>query len=352
MRRTVALAFLLLAPLFAETRELDLTPGGGWVDTGIELKPGDTFRVTASGSVKYFDAKQENGPEGLNRGWADLIRALPVNEAGRGAVVGRIGTSAAARAFLIGAQHEGTAPVAGRLYVGVNEPEDSRGTGSFHLKIERTAAASSPKTGYHLPEFTQELLDAIPRRVTDAAGGAGDRVNFIVIGPQEKMQAAFKAAGWVIADRTERDAVLAGLIATLSKEAYVTMPMSTLYLFGRPQDFGYAQADPIRVIASRHHFRIWKAPGDLDGQTVWAGAGTHDIGFDRDQRNGKLTHKIDADVDGERDYIRDSLSQTGMVAKTEYMTPKDPVLTARTATGDEFKSDGRTLIVYLIPDSN
>jgi len=245
MRRTVALAFLLLAPLFAETRELDLTPGGGWVDTGIELKPGDTFRVTASGSVKYFDAKQENGPEGLNRGWADLIRALPVNEAGRGAVVGRIGTSAAARAFLIGAQHEGTAPVAGRLYVGVNEPEDSRGTGSFHLKIERTAAASSPKTGYHLPEFTQELLDAIPRRVTDAAGGAGDRVNFIVIGPQEKMQAAFKAAGWVIADRTERDAVLAGLIATLSKEAYVTMPMSTLYLFGRPQDFGYAQADPM-----------------------------------------------------------------------------------------------------------
>src|SRR5258708_29559118 len=128
------------------------------------------------------------------------------------------------------------------------------------------------------------------------------------------------------------------------------MPMSELQLFGRAQDFGYAQADPLRVVASRHHFRIWKAPFDLQGQTVWAGAGTHDIGFDRDQRNGKLTHKIDPDVDGERDYIRDSLGQTGLVAKTDYMTPSDPILTAKTAHGEEFHSDGRTLIVYLTPD--
>ena len=33
---------------------------------------------------------------------------------------------------------------------------------------------------------------------------------------------------------------------------------------------------------------------------VWVGAGTHDIGFEKDQRNGKVTHKIDPAVDGER----------------------------------------------------
>ena len=101
------------------------------------------------------------------------------------------------------------------------------------------------------------------------------------------------------------------------------------------------------MVASRHHFRIWKAPDGLDGRTVWVGAGTHDIGFDRDQRNNGVTHRIDPETDGERDYIRDSLVQTGMVAKSEYMTAGDPVKTAKTATGSEFHSDGRTLIVYV-----
>ena len=75
----------------------------------------------------------------------------------------------------------------------------------------------------------------------------------------------------------------------------------------------------------------------------------HDIGFDRDQRNNGITHKIDPNSDGERDYIRDSLVQTGLVLKTDYMTPADPVLKAKTATGSEFTSDGRTLLVYLAP---
>jgi hypothetical protein len=80
---------------------------------------------------------------------------------------------------------------------------------------------------------------------------------------------------------------------------------------------------------------------------VWAGAGTHDIGFDRDQRNNGITHKIDPQTDGERDYIADSLMQTGMVVKALYMTPTDPVREAKTATGSSFTSDGRTLLIYL-----
>jgi hypothetical protein len=125
--------------------------------------------------------------------------------------------------------------------------------------------------------------------------------------------------------------------------------MSELELFGRVQDFGYAQADPLMVVASRHHFRVWRAPFTADGATVWAGAGTHDIGFEKDQRNNGITHKIDPATDGERDYIGQSLQQTGEVAKEEYMTPTHPVTEAKTATGGGFTSDGRTLIIYLQP---
>jgi len=198
-----------------------------------------------------------------------------------------------------------------------------------------------------VPAFSQSQLDSIPKRVSDPNGAPGDRVNFILIGSQEQVQAALKAAGWVVVDRTKNDAIMQGLLASFSKESYVTLPMSELDLFGRSQDFGYAQADPLKVVQSRHHFRLWKAPLDLQGRQVWAGAGTHDIGFERDQRNNGVTHKIDPATDGERDYIRESLEQTGMVVKSEYMTPTDPVTSAKTATGGEFHSDGRTLIVYL-----
>jgi hypothetical protein len=73
----------------------------------------------------------------------------------------------------------------------------------------------------------------------------------------------------------------------------------------------------------------------------------HDIGFDRDQRTNGVTHKIDPDSDKERDYIRDSLLQSGMVLKTGYITPTDSVTNATTATGSTYTSDGRTLLVYL-----
>jgi LssY-like putative type I secretion system component LssY len=342
----------VLLPAYAQTKEFDLTPADTWTDTGIDLQPGDTIKITATGTLQYSNAKQSSGPEGLNRGWADLIRQLPVNDAGRGALVGRIGSSDAARAFLIGALRESKAPIAGRLFLGINQGAGDNATGSLHVTVVRTAApvSSKPATPVKVPVFTQRMIDSIPRRVTDINGAPGDRVNFIIIGSEEKLQAAFAAAGWVTVDKTKTDAILRGALATFSMKAYVTLPMSELYLFGRSQDFGYAQGDPVRVVASRNHFRVWKAPFTLEGQTVWVGAGTHDIGFDRDQRNNGITHKIDPDTDLERDYIKDSLIQTGMVVKTDYVTATDPILKAKTAHGEEFSSDGRTLLIYLQPD--
>jgi hypothetical protein len=347
MIRTALLSLLLVTPLWAQTRTLDLQHAQGWVDTGLDLKAGDTVRISATGQLQYSNAREANGPEGLPRGFADLVRALPLNNVGRGTVIGRIGSSDADRPFQIGSLYNGQARIDGRLFVAINETAIDQASGSFHITIERTATTVAKPTAVNVPAFSQSLIDSIPLRVSDPNGAPGDRVNFIIIGSKDQMQAALKAAGWVVVDRSEKDAIMRGIFASFSKEAYVTLPMSELRLYGRAQDFGYAQADPLRVVASRHHFRLWNAPFDLDGQTIWVGAGTHDIGFDRDQRNNGITHKIDPKTDGERDYIRDSLTQTGMVVKTGYITPTAPVLTARTATGSEFTSDGRTLLVYL-----
>ncbi len=172
-------------------------------------------------------------------------------------------------------------------------------------------------------------------------------VNFLLIGSEDAMQKVFTAAGWVKVDADVRGTVLHGIIESISKESYLTMPMSPLYLFGRSQDYGWAHAEPIKVVASRNHLRIWKAPFDVDGQTLWIGAATHDVGFDRDQRNDGITHKIDPDIDLEREYVEKTLTATGLIAEVAHALPANPLKEAKTATGGSFHSDGRVLILKL-----
>jgi hypothetical protein len=161
----------------------------------------------------------------------------------------------------------------------------------------------------------------------------------------------FTTAGWVKVDADVKETFLHGFLQSMSKESYLTMPMSQLYLFGRPQDYGWAHAEPIQVVASRNHLRIWKAPFQAGGQTVWVGAATHDIGFEKDQRNNGLTHKIDPDIDLERTYVEKTLTSTGLVAEVEHYLPDNPMKEAKTATGGTFHSDGHVVIMKLSDDA-
>jgi hypothetical protein len=161
------------------------------------------------------------------------------------------------------------------------------------------------------------------------------------------VEAAFKAAGWVQVDKSVEDAVVHGILSTLSHEAYTEMPMSTLYLFGRPQDLSFARGDPLKIAAERHHLRVWQTDTMVDGAPLWVGSATHDIGFETDQRNGNVTHRIDPKVDGERGFLLESFDAAGVFSSAAYVTPADPVVSARTATGGEFSSDGRIAVMRL-----
>src|SRR5229473_362319 len=162
------------------------------------------------------------------------------------------------------------------------------------------------------------------------------------IGSEAQVQQIFQDAGWVKVDRDTKNAVLHGVLASISKESYLTMPMSQLYLFGRPQDYGFAHAEPLTVVTTRHHLRIWKSTLTVGGQPLWVGAATHDMGLERDQRNGKLTHHIDPNVDDERESVNRSLTATGYVGQHITVLPSDPIQDAKTATGCGPESYGST----------
>ena len=49
-------------------------------------------------------------------------------------------------------------------------------------------------------------------------------------------------------------------------------------------------------------------------ERIYMETATHDIGFERDQRNNRVTHKIDPAIDGEREFVNQTLSGTGLVS--------------------------------------
>jgi hypothetical protein len=334
-------------------QEIQITGDAIWVDTGIDVVVGERIDFSAAGSLRYSDAKTDSSPNGLTRGFKDLLRILPFNNAGRGALIGRIGDLEIAQPFLIGAKREVVAAAGGRLWVGINQTSDDMGEGTYTTQIEvfpmdANIAVRAVRYLKSMPGMDNSLFSKIPRRITDKTGNPGDMVNFLIIGSQTAMEKVFFTAGWVKVDLDVKDTVLNGLIASMSKESYLTMPMSPLYLFGRTQDYGWAHAEPIQVVASRNHLRIWKAPFAVNGENVWAGAATHDVGFARDERNHGLTHKINPDVDLEKDYVEKTLCGTGLVTEVSHFLPDNPVQTARTATGGNFHSNGEVLVLRLV----
>src|SRR5262249_45462484 len=160
----------------------------------------------------------------------------------------------------VGANRRLDVPRAGRLFLGINKTSGDTIDGSFHARVEFTARGAEQTAlpaSVKLANVTTEVLDRFPRRVVDKDGNEGDNSNFVIVGPGKKMLQAFDAAGWVKVDSDDRSAVLSSIMATLTKQAYLTLPMSQLMMFGRNQDYGLAHAEPLAVVAQRHHLRLW-----------------------------------------------------------------------------------------------
>ena len=71
--------------------------------------------------------------------------------------------------------------------------------------------------------------------------------------------------------------------------------------------------------------------------------------FEKDQRTGGVTHKIDSNVDQEREFLGECFREAGALSGTNYLTPADVVREAHTATGGAIQSDGRVVAMVLTP---
>src|SRR6266849_239549 len=171
------------------SQEIQLTGEQLWSGTGIDVQPGEHIVVTASGKMRYADATEDNGPEGIPRGFKDLLRILPFNGAGRGALIGRVGNADIAQPFLLGVHRDVVVPVAGRLAIGINQASDDTGGGTFTVHID--IHAPDPNAAYRPVRHVKSIsgVDAsvfakFPRRISDNDGNPGDMLNFLILGSE------------------------------------------------------------------------------------------------------------------------------------------------------------------------
>ncbi len=87
----------------ATSYEVDVAGSKEWVETNIDVRGGAKLRFTAKGTITYppdesYSGKTRTlgrfGPDGLPRGFADLLHQYPVVTAGHGALIGRVGDAA------------------------------------------------------------------------------------------------------------------------------------------------------------------------------------------------------------------------------------------------------------------
>lgn len=173
---------------------------------------------------------------------------------------------------------------------------------------------------------------AVPSFTITGDGLPGDPVNLALIGTLQQLRATFAAIGWPEADRLGLASSWRMIRAFVTNAPYPTAPFSTLYLFGRGQDFGFQKAID-NSPRKRHHIRFWALgmeqvekklgtadlwlttdrPAD-DARVLWVGAGTKDTGFSLTKLTFQFTHATDSDTNLERDYIIAELSKAKAIA--------------------------------------
>ena len=199
-----------------------------------------------------------------------------------------------------------------------------------------------------LKESVMHLLAQAPRRVKSKKGNEGGPTNLVLIGSRKEANTAFEKAGWTAAKDQDANSLWKTFEAVIKGKGYDAAPMSTLYMYGRPEDMAFEKM--LNTFTHRHHLRIWRAPATApDGRQIWLVVADRDNGFD--VRPGVISHSVDPLVDLERAKVGADLGMTGLVAAEELVSVSHPARSGLTATGGKWESDGRLLVVDFKPQS-
>jgi hypothetical protein len=144
----------------------------------------------------------------------------------------------------------------------------------------------------------------------------GDPANIVVIAPPDGLAQPFLRRGWHVTETIRTGTVFGTVASSLFGRTYKNSPISSLYMFGRPQDVALQKARD--TVDERNHLRLWLAPIRYKGMEVYIGQISRDIGVRMSSRTF-VTHKIDPDVDAARFYLIQDLANSGGMSGLAYV---------------------------------
>jgi hypothetical protein len=194
-------------------------------------------------------------------------------------------------------------------------------------------------------ELTRDVAAMPYRTETPTSGRWSDLTNVMFIGSHDQISVAFAAAGWTLADPASFRRRINWIRAAGELRGDAAAPMSRLLLNGAETDMSWEKG--LNDVSKRHHIRMWREDTTWRGQQMWVGAATRDIDFAYMRRGGKLSHKIEEDVDEERDKVAYDLAFTSCGKVLDWTDRADFPRLARNATGDPIVTDGRMVVVKL-----
>jgi LssY C-terminus len=172
-----------------------------------------------------------------------------------------------------------------------------------------------------------------------------DITNIMLIGTEDQVRAAFKAAGWSTATKLSTEAKFQTFRAIAEDRGYQEAPVSILLLDGRPPDIVFEKMT--NTFEKRHHLRVWRSPVTFHGMPVWDIAATHDTGISFSEANRTFIHKIDSEIDKERAKVVNDLVFAGRVQSLEMVDRPQVPKTGQNATGDDLKTDAKIAVMLL-----
>lgn len=184
----------------------------------------------------------------------------------------------------------------------------------------------------------ERLLNALPeQRAEVGLHRASDLINVLLIGSEEDVDAAFRAAGWAGENRHSVLALYRLYHSMVQRMGYRMAPMSRLTFNGRPATKAYQKS--LDTLTKRHHIRLWKEANS----NVWLGAASEDIGLT--VRHMHVTHTIDHAIDNERAKIVNDLWFTGCVTEASLL-PRQ-TLEPAVENGAAIHTDGDVAVLRL-----
>jgi hypothetical protein len=194
----------------------------------------------------------------------------------------------------------------------------------------------------------QVWLERQPRCTSNARGTVeGDPLNLVIVGDRASIEECLDA--WDETESLTLGTAWKTARAFLLESQYRYSPVSPLYLGGRPEDLALQRAR--MSLNQRLHLRLWATSVLFEGQPVWIGQVSRDIGVRFTLRTWNLTtHLIDPDVDEARDYVLDGLRVAGRVARLGYVRGVEAATAAlprRNLTGDQYFTDGLRAVAVL-----